>query len=84
MDTSTRIAIENIRSHDRELQNQAFVALLAATDQRVDWTYEAWDELVGDLHHPDNHVRAIASHNYSAIWPKVTPKSGFLRILISF
>jgi hypothetical protein len=61
MDLSTRSAIENIRSTDRELQNQAFVDLLAATEQSVDWAYEAWDELMTDLHHPDNHVRAIAS-----------------------
>ena len=61
MDTSTRIAIENIHSNDRELQNKAFLALLAATEQPVDWAYVAWDELVTDLHHPDNHVRAIAS-----------------------
>jgi hypothetical protein len=61
MDPATHIAIENICSTDRERQNQAFVALLAATEQPVDWAYEAWDELVAELRHPDNHVRAIAS-----------------------
>lgn len=61
MEPSTRTALEKIHSADRELQNQAFVDLLAATEQPVDWAYEAWDGLVIDLHHPDNHVRAIAA-----------------------
>jgi hypothetical protein len=61
MDTFTRMAIGNIRSSDRGLQNQAFITLLAATDQHVDWAYEVWDELMADLRHSDNHVRAIAA-----------------------
>ncbi len=62
MDTSTSLAIENIRlSTDRERQNQAYGALLAATEQPVDWAYEVWDELVADLRHSDNHVRSIAA-----------------------
>jgi hypothetical protein len=31
------------------------------TDKPVDWTYEAWDELLAGLTHKDNHVRAITS-----------------------
>lgn len=61
MDDAIRNAVENIRSTDRELQNQAFTMVLDASDQSVDWAYDAWDGLVRDLKHPDNHVRAIAA-----------------------
>jgi hypothetical protein len=61
MEPSLNTAVENIQSLDRDLQNQAFVTLLAAAEQPVDWSYEAWDRLVADLRHPDNHVRAIAA-----------------------
>jgi hypothetical protein len=61
VDKITQKTLENLRSSNRELQNQAFFALLAATEQTVDWSYEAWDDLVRDLKHPDNHVRAIAA-----------------------
>ena len=72
MEPSNSTAIENIRSTDRELHNQAFVTLLAATEQPVDWAYDAWDELIADLYHSDNHVRAIAARalpiaSYSAL-----------------
>jgi len=61
MDPTTSLAIENIHSTDRELQNQAFQSLIAATEGPVDWANEVWDELVADLRHSDNHVRAIAA-----------------------
>ena len=61
MNSATRTYLENIHSEDHALQNKAFEALLKATDKRVDWTYEAWDRLVADLRHKDNHVRAIAA-----------------------
>ncbi len=61
MDEIIRTSIINIRSQDKALQNQAFTDLLKATDQPVDWAYEVWDELVEDLTHADNHVRAISA-----------------------
>lgn len=61
MDDTTRAHLENIHSSDKELQNQAYYSLMEATDQPVDWAYEAWDGLVNDLRHKDNHVRAISS-----------------------
>jgi hypothetical protein len=61
MDDTTRTILENLRSTDRELQNQAFQTMLALTEEPVNWSYEAWDALVHDLKHPDNHVRAIAA-----------------------
>ena len=61
MNSSTLTHLANLRSEDCQLQNKAFFAILAATDHPVDWAYEAWDDLVTDLHHKDNHVRAIAA-----------------------
>jgi hypothetical protein len=61
MDETTRTALTNIRSEDRELQNRAFEFMMDATDKPVDWAYEAWDELLAGLSHKDNHVRAISA-----------------------
>ncbi|MBN1453688.1 MAG: hypothetical protein JW963_21920 [Anaerolineales bacterium] len=61
MNAIIRTNLDNIRSKDKELQNKAYFYLLEATEKPVDWAYEAWDELVKDLSHKDNHVRAIAS-----------------------
>jgi hypothetical protein len=61
MDILTRTNLSNLWSEDRELQNQAFFAILAATDHPVDWAYAAWDELLANLSHKDNHNRAIAA-----------------------
>ena len=57
----TQTNLDHLRSEDRELQNKAFTYILEETEKPVDWAYEAWDELVKDLRHKDNHVRAIAS-----------------------
>lgn len=60
MNRQTRTLLDNIHVSDGELQFQAYNSLIAATDQPVDWAYEAWDELLAGLTDPDNHVRAIA------------------------
>jgi hypothetical protein len=61
MDTTTETHLKNIHSTDKDLQNKAYFALIEETDKPVDWAYEAWDALVADLRHQDNHVRAIAA-----------------------
>lgn len=61
MDATTRTNFDTIYSVDRALQSKAFFDLMAATDQRVDWSYDVWDTLLADLKHKDNHVRAIAA-----------------------
>ena len=60
MDELTRTNFEDLRSPDAETRYQAFVSLLKATEEQVDWAYEIWDELVARLSDPDNHQRAIA------------------------
>jgi hypothetical protein len=61
MEQITRTHWENLRSHDGDVRSAAFNTLLAATEQRVDWAYEVWDELLANLRHHDNHQGAIAA-----------------------
>jgi len=61
MDKSTRTHFDNLWTEDRQLQNDAYTYILKATDKPVDWAYEAWDELLAQLTHKDNHNRAIAA-----------------------
>ncbi len=61
MDGKTQKHIDNLRSEDRDLQNQAFSYILTATERPVDWAYEIWGQLVEGLRHKDNHVRAISA-----------------------
>jgi hypothetical protein len=61
MDEKTQTHIDNIRSKDKALQNQAYTYLLKKTEIPVDWAYDVWDGLVEGLHHKDNHVRSISA-----------------------
>src|SRR5215213_2804302 len=61
MDSKTQKHLENLRSEDKELQNQAFSYILKETEKPVDWAYEVLDQLVEGVHHKDNHVRAISA-----------------------
>jgi hypothetical protein len=59
MDKTIRAHLDNIRSTDAQLQNNAYMALMRETEKPVGWAYEAWDELIEGLTDKDNHVRAI-------------------------
>lgn len=61
MDSQTQKHVINLRSDNRDAQNQAFSYLLNKTEKPVDWAHEVWDQLVEGLHHQDNHVRAISA-----------------------
>jgi len=61
MDKTTRTHVDHLWSENRELQDDAFTCILKVTDKPVDWAYEAWDELLANLTHKDNHNRAIAA-----------------------
>jgi hypothetical protein len=61
MNQQTKTHLDSLRSQDREAQNKAFAYILKETEKPVDWAYEVWDDLVGDLRHKDNHIRAIAA-----------------------
>lgn len=61
MDKTIPANFGDLWSANRELQNQAFSRVLQVTDSRVDWAYVVWDPLLENLHHKDNHHRAIAA-----------------------
>jgi len=61
LDKTVRIHLDNVRSEDGGLQNEAYHFLMDATEKPVDWAYEAWDELIEGLTNKNNHVRAISS-----------------------
>lgn len=61
MDSLIRTALDDILSEDRIQQGAAFMTLLGKTEERVDWAYDAWDELVQCLAHRNNRTRAIAA-----------------------
>lgn len=48
MNKLTQTHLANLWSEERELQNQAFTYILAATDKPVDWAYEVWDDVVAN------------------------------------
>lgn len=61
MDQIIRAKLDAIRSEDKEVQGEAYQALLGATNEPVSWAYEAWAELLQDLRSRDNRLRSIAS-----------------------
>ena len=61
MNPEIQTHIDDLLSNDRERQSQGFMALMAATEQPVDWSYSLWDHMVADLTHKDNRQRAHAA-----------------------
>jgi hypothetical protein len=78
MDKITRTNLDNLWSENRDLQNRAFFYMIEATDKPVDWAYEVWDEMIENLHHKDNHNRAIAAQILSNL-AKSDPKNRMLK-----
>ncbi len=78
MDESILQLLTDIHSTDRSLQNQAYQTLMQATDSTVDWAYEAWEGLLQDLKHRDNHVRSIAGQLLSNL-AKSDPQKRMLK-----
>lgn len=59
--TDVHKLLTDVRSPDKTTQGRAFEALIVATDTPVDWAYDVWDGIVGNLAHRNNRVRAIAA-----------------------
>jgi hypothetical protein len=78
MDKTIAKYFKDLWSDDRELQNKAFTYILGLTDKPVDWAYEAWDELLANLTHKDNHNRAIAAQVLCNL-TKSDPKNRILK-----
>ena len=78
MNKTIRTYLDDIRSEDGQIQNKAYSFLMDATEKSVDWTYEAWDELIEGLKHKDNHVRAISAQLLANL-AKSDPKARMLK-----
>jgi hypothetical protein len=61
MDTISEDTLKALWANDRDAQNEAYYAVIEASDKPVTWAYELWDELLENLTHKDNHNRAIAA-----------------------
>ena len=61
MDTTTRQLFAGLRSEEADVRYAAFCDIIKLTDKRVDWAYEVWDELLRNLGHANNHMRAQAT-----------------------
>jgi hypothetical protein len=76
--------LDNLWIEDRDLQNEAYFYILKTTDKPVDWAYEAWDDIVNNLTHTDNHNRAIAAQilcNLAKSDPEHRILKGFKKLL---
>jgi hypothetical protein len=61
MDKITQNNFEDLRSDDRMIRYHAFMNIMETTEHPVDWAYQVWNEMIANLKHKDNHVRAIAA-----------------------
>lgn len=50
-----------ILSNDKKARQQAYLRLMQATNEKVDWAYDVWDKLKELLKNGDNHQRSIAA-----------------------
>ncbi|KMJ55283.1 hypothetical protein AB685_28075 [Bacillus sp. LL01] len=51
----------DLESLDKQAQYEAYQHLIEVTRHEVDWAYEVWDELKGDLTNKDAHKRSRAA-----------------------
>lgn len=50
-----------LSSNDKKARQQAYLRLIQATNEKVDWAYDVWDRLKVLLKTGDNHQRSIAA-----------------------
>ncbi len=61
MDSTIKVEFDKSKSGDKAERYEAYQNILKITDQKVDWAYEIWNQLVEDLTHKDNHQRSRAA-----------------------
>ncbi len=61
MDSQLKLEFEKSKSGDKNERYEAYLYILKVTDQKVDWAYEVWDQLLEDLTHKDSHQRSRAA-----------------------
>ncbi|WP_099156892.1 hypothetical protein [Virgibacillus ndiopensis] len=67
MDKNIQTYFENLDSKDKDVQYEAYHKILEATEVKVDWAYEVWDQLKQNLTHSDNHKRSRAAQFLSSL-----------------
>lgn len=75
MDDRVQTHLENLYSSDKETQNSAYYGLMELTEKPIDWAYDVWDEMVENLAHEDNHLRAIAAQVLCNLAAKSDPEN---------
>lgn len=65
MDDQIKNEFKRLESKDKDERYEAYQKILKATEEKVDWTYEVWDQLLDDLTHKDNHKRSQAAQYLS-------------------
>ena len=61
MNNLIKTYFKTLKTEDPELRRQAYVEILAVSNEQVDWAYDVWDEMKSNLSHKNNHMRSIAS-----------------------
>lgn len=61
MDSTIKTLFENLRDEDKDVQYEALMKLFDITNEKVNWAYEVWDQLLKDLTEGDNHQRSRAA-----------------------
>ncbi|MET0462495.1 MAG: hypothetical protein ABW007_05060 [Chitinophagaceae bacterium] len=61
MDALTKKHLVNLHNTDANSRYESFQYLIKETQERVDWAYEVWNDLLKMLKDGDNHQRSIAA-----------------------
>ncbi|PAF16331.1 hypothetical protein [Terribacillus saccharophilus] len=77
MDREVKEAFIKSKSKDKQESYEAYLYILQATEKRVDWAYEVWDDLLDGLTDKDNHQRS-RSAQYLANLAKSDPENRML------
>lgn len=78
MDTIIRKHLDNLRNDDADTRYESFQYIINATNKPVDWAYDAWNDLLLQLKHKNNHQRAIAAQVLSNL-TKSDPEKRMLK-----
>lgn len=74
MDAETKMLFQLAKENDWETQNKAFLLLIETVSNKVDWVYEVWDKLVGDLSSSNIELRLRAGQLLSYLATSDTEK----------
>lgn len=61
MNTNIHLLFEKFKTGNKEERYEAYQDFLNKTEQKVDFAYEIWDELLVDLTNKDGHIRSGAA-----------------------